>query len=186
MLTNPTATSELARKLRSSQGAPLGDVFAFTSSLYFRGKLAYALALTPADEQSSRIRVITTNRGLCSHLDTVTRDDLLAFGDIDLAAGDDRYLGPLQRDAEQLAQTLPAETNVVLLGSIATGKYVDTLVAIFGERLLFPAEFVGRGDMSRGGLLLRHARVGQPLAYVPVSGAVRRGKRPPKLDKLPR
>jgi len=81
-------------------------------------------------------------------------------------------------------RTLPVNASVVLLGSIATGKYVDTLLATFGERLLFPLEFVGRGDMSRGGLMLRHGRAGTALTYVPVIGAVRHGKRPPKLEKL--
>jgi hypothetical protein len=119
-------------------------------------------------------------------MDAVTHADLVSFSGIDLADGDERYLGPLRRDAERLARTLPATTGVVLLGSIATGKYVDALLSIFGERLLFPAEFVGRGDMSRGGLLLRNARAGTSLSYLPVAGAVRRGKRPPKLDRLPR
>ena len=73
---------------------------------------------------------------------------------------------------------------MVLLGSIATGKYVDPLLAVLGERLLFPADFVGRGDMSRGGLLLRCARAGTELAYVGVRDAVRRGPRPPRLAPL--
>jgi hypothetical protein len=72
----------------------------------------------------------------------------------------------------------------VLLGSIATGKYVDTLTATFGDRVVFPTEFVGRGDMSRGGLLLRRAREGVELDYIPVAGAVRKGKRPPKLERM--
>lgn len=38
--------------------------------------------------------------------------------------------------------------------------------------------------MSRGGLLLRAARSGEELAYVPVAGATRHGKRPPKLPRL--
>lgn len=75
--------------------------------------------------------------------------------------------------------------NVVLLGSIATGKYADTLLAVLGERLVFPALFVGRGDMSRGGLLLRAVRDGRELDYVPVAGTVRRGRRPPRLAPLP-
>jgi hypothetical protein len=186
MLMSPAATFDLAQQLRSPEGAPIGEVFAFLSSLYFRGKLAYARALTSPRRQGSRIKVITTNRGLRSPLDTVTHADLVAFSGIDLAGGDERYLAPLRRDAERLARALPATTGVVLLGSIATGKYIDALLSIFGERLLFPAEFVGRGDMSRGGLLLRHSRSGTPLGYSPVAGAVRRGKRPPKLEKLPR
>lgn len=186
MLMNPEASFELAQRLRSGEGAPIGEVFAFLSSLYFRGKLAYAQALTSPRKQGARIKVITTNRGLRSAMDTVTHADLVSFSGIDLADGDERYLGPLRRDSERIARTLPATSGVVLLGSIATGKYVDTLLAIFGERLLFPADFVGRGDMSRGGLLLRHSRSATPLRYLPVAGAVRRGKRPPRLERLPR
>src|SRR6266853_118967 len=52
------------------------------------------------------------------------------------------------------AGLLPADAAIVLLGSIASAKYVEPLLAVLGERLLFPPSFVGRGDMSRGGLLL--------------------------------
>jgi hypothetical protein len=41
MLTRPGATFELARQVQIG-AASLGDVFAFCSGLYFRGKLAYA------------------------------------------------------------------------------------------------------------------------------------------------
>jgi hypothetical protein len=73
-----------------------------------------------------------------------------------------------------------------LLGSIATAKYVEPLLGIFEERLLFPSAFVGRGDMSRGGLMLRSARDGVELSYEPVGSAILHGKRPPKLPKLAR
>ena len=63
----------------------------------------------------------------------------------------------------------------MLLGSIATPKYVEPLLGVFGERLLFPSEFAGRGDMSRGGLMLRCARENVPLTYVPVATAERHG-----------
>jgi hypothetical protein len=69
----------------------------------------------------------------------------------------------------------------VLLGSIASGKYADVLLEVFGTRLKFPVSFVGRGDMSRGGLMLRCVAAGQELEYVPVAGAVRHGPRPPRL-----
>ena len=71
----------------------------------------------------------------------------------------------------------------VLLGSIASGKYVDVLLEVFGSRLCFPAEFAGRGDMSRGGLMLRCVASGEELGYVPLVGAERHGKRPPKLTR---
>ena len=73
---------------------------------------------------------------------------------------------------------------MVLLGSIASGKYVEVLQGIFGERLMFPADFVGRGDMSRGGLMLRSASSLNELRYIPLAGAVRRGPRPPRLEPL--
>ena len=42
-----TADLPLARALRST-GATLGEVFSFVSSLYFRGKIAYAAAFGDA------------------------------------------------------------------------------------------------------------------------------------------
>ena len=180
LLLNAAATFELARRIAQPPGAPLGEVFSFLSGLYFRGKLAYARAF------GRRSLVITTDRGLMDPDVPVTREDLLAFAAVDIAAGDDRYRVPLERDVRRLATERGARSRVVLLGSIATGKYADVLLAAFGERLLFPREFVGRGDMSRGGLLLRSVRAGQELTYVPVQGAVRHGPRPPRLPPLPR
>nr|MDQ3622191.1 hypothetical protein [Verrucomicrobiota bacterium] len=68
-----------------------------------------------------------------------------------------------------------------LLGSIATGKYVDCLLPLWGPRLVFPEAFVGRGDMSRGGLMLRCVTSGRELRYIPVAGAIRHGARPRRL-----
>ena len=69
----------------------------------------------------------------------------------------------------------------MLLGSVATDKYVRPLVRVFGDHLLFPSDFVGRGDMSRGALMLRAARDGRELAYAPVEGSARRGPRAPGI-----
>jgi hypothetical protein len=85
-----------------------------------------------------------------------------------------------------LYETISPDCQIVLLGSIATPKYLEPLLDIFGSRLLFPSEFVGRGDMSRGGLMLRCARDGVELDYIPACSAVRRGRRPPKLPKAPK
>jgi len=180
MLLNEKASFELAVRLRT-EGASIGDVFAFLSKLYFRGKLAYAKAFGRRTDGPSSF-AITTDRGLVPLSTRISRDDLVRFADIDLASGDERYRGPLRSTAQHLEAELGQAGHIVLLGSIATGKYVDTLLEIFDDRLLFPIEFVGRGDMSRGGLLLRSAREGKELTYVPVRGAIRRGKRPPKLD----
>jgi len=185
MVLNERASFELATNMRA-RGAPIGEVFAFLSGLYFRGKLTYATAFGRRVDSGQASFVITTDRGLVSPNLNITRDDLLRFGDVDLASRDERFRAPLRSTAEHLDAELAGAGNIVLLGSIATGKYVDTLIEIFGDRLLFPIEFVGRGDMSRGGLLLRSARDRSELTYVPVRGAIRRGKRPPKLEPLKR
>ena len=183
------ATFDLAVRLRSVEGAPLGEVFSFMSGLYFRGKLAYSRAFAAAPEgvelDGGGIFVITPNAGLRSPDTRVTVDAIRRFAGVEVSADNPAYRRPLEQSARALAGEI-GDTPVVLLGSIASPKYVDVLLDIFGERLLFPQEFVGRGDMSRGGLLLRCAASGQPLTYVPVAGAVRKGARPPKLDPATR
>jgi hypothetical protein len=178
ILLNENATFPLARRLRSA-GLSLGEAFSFLSGLYFRGKITYAGQFARPPAGQSGVQVITTDRGLVPSDATVGVDDLRAFGSIDIEANHPAYRIPLQRDLTRLQQC--PDVEVVLLGSVASNKYVDVLLEVFGNRLLFPVEFVGRGDMSRGGLLLRAAEAGQELTYVPVAGAVRRGRRPPKL-----
>jgi hypothetical protein len=111
----------------------------------------------------------------------VTAAAVRKFAGQDIDADNTEYRAPLVRSARQLAAEI-GDCDVVLLGSVASPKYVDVLMEVFGERLLFPLDFVGRGDMSRGGLLLRQAAMGIELPYGPVAGAVRRGHRPPRLD----
>jgi hypothetical protein len=188
---SPRAQFALAEQLRSRQGAPLGELFAFVSGLYFRGKLAYARRFAvPPDPESDvigpGIQVITPNAGLRSPDTLVTSAAVRGFAGSDVHPDNAAYRRPLEESARSLRREIGTECGVVLLGSIASPKYVDILVDIFGDRLLFPIEFVGRGDMSRGGLLLRKAAEGQELEYVPVAGAVRHGARPPKLPPLKR
>jgi hypothetical protein len=183
---NSRAEFELARQVRSPEGAPIGDVFSFLSGLYFRGKLAYAREFASPPRGVPGALVITTNEGLRSPDEPVTLTRLKRFARGDIDQADRRYRRPLLRDARLIAEAAGRNCEVVLLGSVASGKYVDVLGQVFGERLLFPIAFVGRGDMSRGGLMLRCARAGIELEYVPVAGAVRHGPRPPKLPPLPR
>jgi len=166
-------TSLLTARL-SDGGAPLGEVFTFMSSLYFRGKLAYA-------NRFGRGLIIAPGRGLVSADLVICTADLQAMAEVPVDADEPRYREPLVRDATALERDLGAEGHVVLLGSVATEKYVAPLLEVFGDRLHFPAAFVGRGDMSRGGLMLRCARTGTPLEYAPVRGAIRHGSRPPRL-----
>ncbi len=182
MMMRDQAQFPLARRLRGPDLPTLGEVFTFLSGLYFRGKLAYAKAFAAANAGTSAVLVITPNRGLLPADLPVGLPELRAFAEVDIDQGDPRYRTPLERDVRKLAKHLPADSEIVLLGSVATGKYVDILLENFGDRLLFPAEFVGRGDMSRGGLLLRCAVDRRELEYILVEGAVRKGKRPPKLE----
>ena len=177
------ARFELAVRLRTAS-APLGDVYSFISGLYFRGKLAYAQAFAAPPPGLAGAYVITAAGGLLTPETPVTLPRLRELAAVPIDAADARYRVPLERDARRLEQTAGAHCEIVLLGSIAEAKYVQPLEAIFGERLVFPADFVGRGDMSRGGLMLRCARSGAELRYLPIRGAARRGQRPPKLPRL--
>jgi hypothetical protein len=168
-------TSPLTTRLANG-GAPLGEVFTFMSSLYFRGKLAYATRF-------GRAYVITPGRGLVPADVLIRVEDLRTMATVEVDEAVPAFREPLVRDAIALANNLGPSDCVVLLGSVATAKYVGPLLGVFGERLHFPATFVGRGDMSRGGLMLRCAKAGTPLDYVPVRGAVLHGPRPPKLGK---
>lgn len=171
-------TSPLTARLANG-GAPLGEVFTFMSSLYFRGKLAYA-------GRFGRGYVIAPGRGLLPTDVLIQVEDLRAMAAVPVDEDQASYREPLLRDAKALAQRLDAADRLVLLGSVATEKYVRPLLEVFGERLLFPTAFVGRGDMSRGGLMLRCARAGLQLEYGPVHGAVLHGKRPAKLPPIRR
>jgi hypothetical protein len=182
LLFNPSASFPLAVQLRGG-GVPIGELFAFLSGLYFRGKLAYARAFARPPRGVSGALVITPTRGLVGPDSLFTLDDMREFAEVNIALQSERFLEPLARDSHALAASSKS-ASVILLGSIATDKYVGTLAAALGDRLHFPEAFVGRGDMSRGGLLLRSVRESAELAYIPVSGAVRRGARPARLEPI--
>ncbi len=186
MIFHPRTPFPLARALRTVHGAPIGEVFRFLSGLYFRGKLAYAqrFARPPGPHDSwigSGALVITANRGFVPAETRVTIEHLEAFSATDIHHLEKDFAKPLARDTKLLLEAMGDDGEIVLLGSIASAKYVEVLVEILGDRLLFPIDFVGRGDMSRGGLLLRCVDAGEELRYVPVVSAPRRGARPPKL-----
>lgn len=182
-LLRPTASFPLARELRE-RGLPVADIFSFVSGLYFRGKITYAQCF--ADPTVDVVRVITANAGLVEPDKILTAAQLRRYGKVDIHENDPRFTRPLRRDARMLADALMPGGQVILLGSIATAKYREILLKIFGAQLVFPTDFVGRGDMSRGGLLLRAARAGTELTYGTVQGAILTGKRAARLDPPPR
>ncbi len=183
MILSEKAEFDRAKRLRS-EGLPLGEIFSFISGLYFRGKLAYAQIFAKPPSGVPGALVITAGRGLLPPETIVTLAELRDIAEVPVEPEDARYRAPLECDARKLRERAGASCDIVLLGSIATPKYVEPLAGIFGHRLVFPSEFVGRGDMSRGGLMLRCARERKELRYEAISSAVLYGPRPPKLPKL--
>ena len=179
ILLNPRSPAVTSQALRQGR-LTLGDAFAFMSGLYFRGKLAYATRFGQA-------YVITPTRGLQPPSMSFNLALLREFAVGEVSLDNPIYRTALERDVRTIAKKLKRGSHVVLLGSVASGKYVDILLPLLGERLRYPTAFVGRGDMSRGGLLLRSAASGDELEYGPLTAGVRpRGPRPPKLDPLTR
>lgn len=179
----PGAQFDLA--LRLQQGSlSLGEAFAFTSGLYFRGKLAYAQAFAAPPKDVPGSFVITSGQGLVRPDTVITIDYLQQLASVPIDAADARYRLPLERACRELDEITGGDCDFILLGSVATQKYLDPIFSVFGDRLLFPEEFVGRGDMSRGGLMLRCVSSGTELKYEPVGNLTRHGRRPPKLPRL--
>jgi hypothetical protein len=140
MILSDQGEFELARKLRSKEGAPIADVFTFLSGLYFRGKIAYATVFARPATGIPGVFVITPTRGLVDARTRIHLDDLREFATVDIQSDDPRYRTPIERDARVLAQKLPLRSEIILLGSIATGKYVNVLLATFRDRLRFPVD----------------------------------------------
>jgi hypothetical protein len=186
MLLNPFATFELAIRLRKSKETRLGEVFSFLSGLYFRGKWAYSQAFAKPPEDSPGVFVITTNQGLISADAPTCADELLDFSKAPIDSRNKQYSEPLIRDASRLAAAFSNRCSFVLLGSVASGKYVDLLLPIFAEKLQFPEEFVGRGDMSRGSLLLRCVAEKRMLTHVPVGQRVQRVQQAQRVERVER
>jgi hypothetical protein len=191
MVMRAGATFDLARRLRGRDGASLGEVFSFMSGLYFRGKLAYARAFAAAPDPGCPLTgegmlVITPGAGLHSPSASVTLRTLQAFARVDVDPAKPTFRRPLMAACRRVRRRIGPACDVVLLGSVASPKYVEILSAVFGDRLKFPLDFVGRGDMSRGGLLLRCVAARHELEYAPVIGSVVHGPRPPRLAPLGR
>ncbi|HVT45035.1 MAG TPA: hypothetical protein VMT00_11635 [Thermoanaerobaculia bacterium] len=165
-LLSPRASFEAATLYRSPDGVAIDQAFSFMSALYFRGKIAYARRFAWAPElEDSAVYIIAPGFGLVPpdwRIDRVRMRTLRRTA-VDLASR--AYRRPLEAAAGALYARLAPSTHVVLLGSVATGKYVDVLRPILGDRLLFPRSFAGLGDMSRGSLMLRAAASGEELAY---------------------
>jgi hypothetical protein len=185
LVTNERAKFDLAKRLRH-EGVSLTEVFTFLSGLYFRGKAAYAAQFGKAPENVLQQYVITSSSGLLAPHAKVTLQILQEFSRVPIDLAKPNYRKPFEKSIRKLKAKLDEHCEVILLGSIATDKYCEPLLKAFGSRLMFPKDFIGRGDMSRGGLLLRAARTNKELEYASLLGIEKRtGSRPPRLPRLP-
>jgi hypothetical protein len=167
-------------------------VFSFLSGLYFRGKLEYARAFadTPGEETGG-VYIITMTDGLVSPDARIWLQDLERYAVCREGAA--AAISTLEGTARALVQRIGGDGDVVLLGSVGTGKYTDLLAPIFGERLLFPRDVLHIGQLARGALFLSRAREGRELEYIPVSEIMRAGRRasirpgstPPPVERAP-
>ena len=180
LLFNPAARFDLAQRLHRGESVPLGEIFSFLSGLYFHGKMAYASRFA---KDPDRILVITPHQGLLTAATPISLQELAAFSDVDIDAADPRYRRPLEIDLAGLAAQAGPKDLFILLGSLASPKYVGILRATLGARLHFPADFPGRGDMSRGALMLRHAAAEREMEYVPIGRLAGPAARSPSRPK---
>jgi hypothetical protein len=160
--------SALMGELRSAHGCSVEAVFCFVSSLYFRGKAAYARAFGVRTAPLPSAYVMTAGGGLLSLDEPVTVARLEGWSRVAVSPDNPHFVAPLLRHATGLLDACDQATRFVLLGSVASRKYVGPLLDVFGERLLYPSELAGRGDMARGKLLLAAAREQRELGYASV------------------
>ena len=166
-LMSPRAQFPTAQRYQAGE-VMIAEAFAFMSALYFRGKIAYALHFGGADNSY----VIAPGFGLVPPTWTLDEKRMKKMSRTDVDIKDRTYVKTLRDSAGKLEGSVD---EVVLLGSIASGKYVDILLPIFGDRLRFPHAFAGLGDMSRGGLMLRAVRANCELEYVTLDKPRHRG-----------
>src|SRR5688572_12789938 len=109
VLFHPRTPFPLAMKLRTIEGAPIGEVFRFLSGLYFRGKLAYAARFARPPKSAwigSGVLVITANRGMVPAETRVCLEHLEAFAQTDIHQDEREFRAPLDRDAALLQKDI--------------------------------------------------------------------------------
>jgi hypothetical protein len=180
-LTSPWARFGAAERYRSPEGVTIAEAFTFMSSLYFRGKIGYARHFAapppglPLGSLDDGILVIAPGFGLVPPGWRITEEEMKKLRRTPVDLKSRAYCAPMKRHVEQLREAAP-EAWFVLLGSVATGKYVDLLLPTLGDRLLFPRDFAGAGDMQRGGMMLRAVREDRELPYVTLASPRRRAR----------
>ena len=158
----------------SRGGAALGDVFSFLSGLYFRGQADLRARVRGAAARRAGRSRHHAERGLLPAEEPVTLARLRALR----ARADRRGRAALPAarwtaTRATLADAIPPDTEVVLLGSIATGKYVDILADGLRRAAAFPGRLrrPRRHEPRRAAPALRARR---PRARVPPDRGRRR------------
>jgi hypothetical protein len=174
-LLRETGEGDVHTRLKG-EGVELGEVFAYVSSLYFRGKLAYGDAFGNAPSGSSGAYIITPSAGLMFPKTKVRLEELRAICSTEVNANNEQFCRPLENDIRRLREKCNG-SRFVLLGSIATPKYVEPLMRVLEGDLFYPSAFVGLGNMSRGALLLQCVRTQVELDYVRPESTAKHSKR---------
>lgn len=174
---SPRAMSAAGIAYRSPEGVRIADAFTFMSALYFRGKHAYAREFAkPHPGIGETAFVIAPGYGLVSLDWRLDKEKMKRLARTKIDVRSRAYTTPLRRCCRELEAKLSAGDIVVLLGSVASGKYVDVLEPIFGPRLRFPKIFAGMGDMQRGSVMLKAAAAKLELEYVDLTHTRHRPK----------
>src|SRR5437763_3836997 len=116
-LMSPRAQFPTALRFRAGE-VMIAEAFAFMSALYFRGKIAYALHFAGAENTF----VIAPGFGLVPPTWTLDEERMKKMSRTDVDVKDRTYVKTLRDTAKKLASTLDSEAEVVLLGSVASGK----------------------------------------------------------------
>ena len=122
ILLNPDSEATTTLEMRAGR-LSLGRAFAFMSGLYFRGKLTYA-------QRFGETLIITPTRGLQPPDLPFSLALLREFAVGDVSLDSPEYRTALERDVVALAARIGRKAQVILLGSVASGKYVDVLLPI--------------------------------------------------------
>src|SRR5919198_2046866 len=103
----------LAHRLRA-EGLTLEEAFSFLSSLYFRGKLAYARRFR--DKDTAPILVIAPGQGLMPPETPCTLDFMRRLRRVRVSTTCRPYRRALDAHARELASGLDEDSQVILLG----------------------------------------------------------------------
>src|SRR5215510_9760378 len=118
-LLRDSASFDLALKFRQGL-ATIGEIYTFTSGLYFRGKMAYSEAFAAAPEGVPHAVIIVPGAGLVPPDTRINADQLRVIASVPVDEDNDAYSEPLLRDAHLLNAHAGTECRYVLLGSVAT------------------------------------------------------------------